>query len=105
MNKEELIALIKGPKYYAHESARHMKDYYTSIKRYKDKKFNKLADHYFENIMNWYSREDVMRISTVWLCHYALPFDPDLIPSIPRWERTVQGLLQTMTSEERNAYK
>lgn len=100
MNKYDLIAMFKGPKHYAHHTGVLMRDYYKSLKGPKGKRFNRYADCFFENILNWYSPKDVVKIIKVWLYSYQLYFDVDLLVTSDRLHQTIHGLPQSMPRHE-----
>jgi len=66
----------------------------------KKKRFHKLADEFFENILNWFSPKDVVKIIKVWMSHYNLWFDVDLLKNGDRVHRTVGGLVTIMPRKE-----
>jgi hypothetical protein len=66
----------------------------------KNKRFHKLADEFIENILNWFSPKDVVKIIKVWLSHYCLCFNIDLLKNGDRVHTAVGGLVTTMSRKE-----
>jgi len=64
------------------------------------KRFHKLADEFLENMLNWFSPKDVVKIIKVWISHYNISLDVDLLKNGDRMHSTVGGLITTMPIEE-----
>ena len=75
-DSERLIALLKGPDWYAHESGKELLAVLNQGKRKRYKSMNSTADKHILTIMNLFDKEPAVRILKTWLSTYKLPLDP-----------------------------
>ena len=84
-DRERLLALLKGPDWYAHESAKEMLVILNQGKRKRYKSMNLAADKHLLTIMNLFDKEPAVRIIKTWLSTYELPLDPDRLKTFERF--------------------
>ena len=73
---QRLMALLKGPDWYAHESAKDLLAVLNQGKRKRYKSMNFTADKHILTIMHLFDKEQSVRILKTWLSTYELPLDP-----------------------------
>jgi len=74
---QRLIALLKGPDWYAHESGKDLLAVLNQGKRKRYKSLNSIADKHLSTIMDLFDKEQSVRILKTWLTTYSLPLDPN----------------------------
>jgi hypothetical protein len=74
---QRLIALLKGPDWYAHESGKDLLAVLNQGKRKRYKSLNSTADKHLSTIMDLFDKEQSVRILKTWLTTYSLPLDPN----------------------------
>ena len=75
--QQRLIALLKGPDWYAHESGKDLLAVLNQGKRKRYKSLNSTADKHLSTIMDLFDKEQSVRILKTWLTTYSLPLDPN----------------------------
>jgi len=75
--QQRLIALLKGPDWYAHESGKDLLAVLNQGKRKRYKSLNSTADRHLSTIMDLFDKEQSVRILKTWLTTYSLPLDPN----------------------------
>ena len=73
---QRLMALLKGPDWYAHESGKDLLAVLNQGKRKRYKSMNSTADKHLSTIMYLFDKEPAVRILKTWLSTYKLPLDP-----------------------------
>ena len=73
---QRLMALLKGPDWYAHESGKDLLAVLNQGKRKRYKSMNSTADKHISTIMHLFDNEQSVRILKTWLSTYKLPLDP-----------------------------
>ncbi len=61
-DSDRLITLLKGPDWYAHESAKELLDILNQGKRKRYKSMSTVADRHIEIIMDLFNKEQTVRI-------------------------------------------
>ena len=74
---QRLVALLKGPDWYAHESGKELLAVLNQGKRKRYKSMNSTADKHLLTIMDLFNKEQSVRILKTWLTTYSLPLDPN----------------------------
>ena len=74
---QRLVALLKGPDWYAHESGKYLLAVLNQGKRKRYKSMNSTADKHLLTIMDLFNKEQSVRILKTWLTTYSLPLDPN----------------------------
>ena len=74
---QRLMALLKGPDWYAHESGKDLLAVLNQGKRKRYKSMNSTADKHISTIMHLFDNEQSVRILKTWLSTYKLPLDPN----------------------------
>ena len=74
---QRLMALLKGPDWYAHESGKELLAVLNQGKRKRYKSMNSTADKHLLTIMDLFNKEQSVRILKTWLTTYSLPLDPN----------------------------
>ena len=82
---ERLIALLKGPDWYAHESGKDLLAVLNQGKRKRYKSMNATADKHISTIMNLFDNEQSVRILKTWLITYKLPLDPNRLKTFDQF--------------------
>jgi hypothetical protein len=84
-DSERLIALLKGPDWYAHESGKDLLAVLNQGKRKRYKSMNSTADKHLLTIMYLFDKEQSVRILKTWLSTYSLPLDPDRLKTFDQF--------------------
>ena len=74
--RQRLMALLKGPDWYAHESGKDLLAVLNQGKRKRYKSMKSTADKHLLTIMHLFDNEQSVRILKTWLSTYKLPLDP-----------------------------
>jgi hypothetical protein len=82
---QRLMALLKGPDWYAHESGKDLLAVLNQGKRKRYKSMNSTADNYLSTIMDLFDKEQSVRILKTWLSTYRLPLDPDRLKTFDQF--------------------
>ena len=85
LDDERLITLLKGPDWYAHESAKELLDILNQGKRKRYKSMSTVADRHIEIIMDLFNKEQTVRILKTWLSTYKLPLDPNRLKTFDQF--------------------
>ena len=92
LDGERLITLLKGPDWYAHESAKELLVILNQGKRKRYKTMSVMADRHIEIIMECFNHEDSISIVKTWLSTYGLPLDPDRLKTFEQFHNRVGKL-------------
>jgi hypothetical protein len=103
LDSQRLIALLKGPDWYAHESAKELLDILNQGKRKRYKSMSAMADRHIEIIMECFNDEDSIRILKTWLSTYRLPLNPDRLKTFEQFHNRV-GKLAIQNAESIRSY-
>jgi hypothetical protein len=82
---QRLMALLKGPDWYAHESGKDLLAVLNQGKRKRYKSMNYTADKHLSTIMYLFDKEQSVRILKTWLSTYCLPLDPDRLKTFDQF--------------------
>ena len=82
---QRLMALLKGPDWYAHESGKDLLAVLNQGKRKRYKSMNSTADKHILTIMNLFDKEQSARILKTWLTTYCLPLDPNRLKTFDQF--------------------
>ena len=89
LDDERLIKLLKGPDWYAHDSAKELLDILNQGKRKRYKSMNLTADKHLSTIMDLFNKEQSVRILKTWLTTYRLPLDPNRLKTFDQFHHRV----------------
>ena len=103
LDSQRLIALLKGPDWYAHESAKELLDILNQGKRKRYKSMSAMADRHIKIIMECFNDEDSIRILKTWLSTYRLPLNPDRLKTFEQFHNRV-GKLAIQNVESIRSY-
>jgi hypothetical protein len=84
---QRLMALLKGPDWYAHESGKDLLAVLNQGKRKRYKSMNSTADKYLLTIMDLFDKEQSVRIIKTWLTTYSLPLDPNRLKTFEQFHQ------------------
>ena len=84
---QRLMALLKGPDWYAHESGKDLLAVLNQGKRKRYKSMNSTADKYLLTIMDLFDKEQSVRILKTWLTTYSLPLDPNRLKTFEQFHQ------------------
>ena len=83
--RQRLMALLKGPDWYAHESGKDLLAVLNQGKRKRYKSMNSTADKHILTIMHLFDNEQSVRILKTWLSTYKLPLDPSRLKTFDQF--------------------
>jgi hypothetical protein len=83
--RQRLVALLKGPDWYAHESGKDLLAVLNQGKRKRHRSMNSTADKHLSTIMDLFDKEQSVRILKTWLSTYQLPLDPDRLKTFDQF--------------------
>ena len=82
---QRLMALLKGPEWYAHQSGKDLLEVLNQGKRKRYKSMNSTADKHLLTIMDLFNKEQSVRILKTWLTTYSLPLDPNRLKTFDQF--------------------